>query len=50
LVRQLQEDAGSVARLGVVAFGTAMGQVLEQVDALSDNLVRRHPAQVGDEA
>ena len=50
LVRNLHEDAGAVAGKRVGADGAAMGQILQDLEALLDDFVARPGLQVGDEA
>src|SRR5690606_13893284 len=50
LVRDLHEDARAVARAWVGADGAAMLEVLEDVQAVFDDLVRLAALDVGDEA
>jgi hypothetical protein len=38
-VRDLDENAGAVARLGIAAGGSAMGEVDEDLEALANNVV-----------
>ena len=50
LVRDLHQDAGAVAGQRVGADGAAMGQVLQDLEAVLDDRVARPRLQVGDEA
>ena len=50
LMRNLHEDAGAVAGKRVGADGAAMGQILQDLEALLDDFVARPGLQVGDEA
>jgi hypothetical protein len=49
-VRHLHEDPGAVARLLLRPPGTAMVEVLEDLDALLDDLVGSDVVEIGDEA
>ena len=49
-MRNLHEDAGAVAGKRVGADGAAMGQILQDLEALLDDFVARPGLQVGDEA
>ena len=49
-MRNLHEDAGAVAGKRVGADGAAMGQILEDLETVLDDLVARPRLQVGDEA
>ncbi len=48
-VRQLQEHPGAVARARVGARGAAVLEVLDRLQSLLDDLVRRHVVQARDE-
>ncbi len=48
-VRDLDEDAGAIAGLGIAAAGAAMGQVDEDLDAFGDNVVGFMAFDAGDE-
>ena len=48
-VRELQEDAGTVARLGVTTARASMAQVDEQLEAVTDDAVRPLAVKVRDE-
>ncbi len=50
LVRDLNENARAVARERVGADGAAMLEVLEDGERVGDELVRRPPLEIGDEA
>jgi hypothetical protein len=50
LVRDLDQDAGSVAGLGVAAASAAVRQVDQNLNALDDNVVRFLAFDIGDEA
>ena len=50
VVRNLHQDAGAVAGKRVGADGAAMGQVLQDLEAVLDDFVARPGLQVGDEA
>ena len=46
----LHEDAGTVAGKRVGADGAAMGQILEDLETVLDDLMARPRLQIGDEA
>jgi len=48
-MRDLQQDPGAVARLGVRAGGAAMLEVRERAERAADGLVRRSCVEAGDE-
>ena len=50
LVGNLDQDAGPVAHQRIGADGAAMGQVLEDLEALLDDRMRFRAGDVGDEA
>ena len=49
-IRQLNQDAGAVARQRIAAAGAAMHEVQKDIDSLFDDVVRRSAGDVGDEA
>ena len=49
-MRDLHQDAGAVAGQRVSARRAAMGEVLQNLDAMLDDLVARPPLEVGNEA
>jgi hypothetical protein len=49
LVRQLDDDAGAVSGARIAADRAAMREILEQLETLAYDLVRRRAADVGDE-
>src|SRR5581483_4580902 len=50
LVRELHQDAGAVAGPRIAAAGSAVGQVLEDLQALHDDVVRALALHVGEDA
>ena len=50
LVRNLDQNAGAVARLRVAAAGSAVRQVQQNLDALQDDVVRLLALDAGHEA
>jgi hypothetical protein len=49
-IRQLNQDAGTVAREGIAAAGTAMHEVQKDIDSFFDDVVGGPAGDVGDEA
>ena len=49
-VRDLDQDAGAIARFRIAAAGAAMGQVDQDLDALYDDVVRFLALDVGHKA
>ena len=49
-VRNLDQDAGAIARLRIAAAGAAMRQVDQDLNALQDDVVRFPPLDIGDKA
>ncbi len=50
LMRNLEEDAGSVTGLGIASASSAMGQVEEHLDALAYDVMTFVAANIGDES
>ena len=48
-VRDLDQDARSIARFRIAAAGSAMGQIDENFDALADDFVRLLPVEIDHE-
>ena len=49
-MRNLQQHARAVTGARIASAGAAMGEVIEHLDALADNVVRARPLDVDDEA
>src|SRR5207244_3908499 len=50
VMRDLQKDAGAVARLGIGAHGAAVLEIAQYAEAIGDDLVALEIVDIGDEA